>query len=151
MAIANAKRRRGIRSLKLVLADWETPDGSVADVRSDFEALVLPQLIERGLARPICNKTLRLDGRRIRPDFLWEELRVVVETDGEATHGTPVAFQRDRWRDQILVANGFRVARATWHQMHHETDDVVARVARTLELAARESSLRGPQPGSAVP
>jgi very-short-patch-repair endonuclease len=60
----------------------------------------------------------------------------VVETDGEGSHGTPVAFQRDRKRDQILVAAGYRVARATWRQMYHELDDVVTRISRTLELAA---------------
>jgi very-short-patch-repair endonuclease len=69
-------------------------------------------------------------------DFLWEKQRVVVETDGEGTHGTPVAFQRDRRRDQILVANGYRVPRATWAQMRDEFDDVVKPIARTL-LQAR--------------
>ena len=37
----------------------------------------------RGLPRPLCNKRLQIDGHRLTPDFLWEEIRVVVETDGE--------------------------------------------------------------------
>lgn len=131
-AMEQAKRRRGIGALRMILEDWRTDDGSVPDVRSEFEALVLPRLIAMGLPRPVCNKTLELDGERLMVDFLWEEQRVVVETDGEDTHGTPVAFQRDRRRDQILVAAGYRVPRATWAQMRDELEAVVQRIARTL-------------------
>lgn len=131
-AMHAAKRRRGISALRTILIDWRTDDGSVPDVRSDFEALVLPRLLARGLPRPICNKTLQIGEERLMVDFLWEEQRVVVETDGKQTHSTPVAFQRDRRRDQILVAAGYRVARATWDQMQDELEAVVARVARAL-------------------
>jgi hypothetical protein len=134
-AMKNAKGRRGISTLLMILEDWRTEDGSVPDVLSDFEALVLPQLIAMGLPRPACNETLEVDGERFMVDFLWEEQRVIVETDGEGTHGTPVAFQRDRYRDQVLVAAGYRVARATWDQMRDELEGVVRRIARTLAQA----------------
>ncbi len=68
-------------------------------------------------------------------DFLWPEQGVVVETDGRQTHGTPVAFQRDRRRDQILVASGYRVARVTWTQIRDEPEAVVARIAQALVAA----------------
>lgn len=131
-AMHGARGRRGISALRTILVDWRTSDGSVPDVRSEFEALVLPQLLASGLPRPICNKTLQIGDERLMVDFLWEEQRVVVETDGEQTHGTPVAFQRDRRRDQVLVAAGYRVARATWDQMRDELDAVVMRIARAL-------------------
>jgi hypothetical protein len=131
-AIEQAKRRRGITTLRMILEDWRTADGQVPDVRSEFEALVLPRLIAMGLPRPACNRTLVVDGERLMVDFLWEKQRVVVETDGEGTHGTPVAFQRDRRRDQILTAAGYRVPRATWAQMRDELEAVVQRIARTL-------------------
>jgi hypothetical protein len=131
-AMEQAKRRRGVGALRMILEDWRTDDGSVPDLRSEFEALVLPRLVAMGLPRPACNKTLVIDGGRLMVDFLWEKQRVVVETDGEGTHGTPVAFQRDRRRDQILVAAGYRVPRATWAQMRDELDAVVQRIARTL-------------------
>jgi very-short-patch-repair endonuclease len=100
-----------------------------------------------GLPRPKCNETLRVDGERLIVDFLWEDRQVVVETDGEATHRTPVAFQRDRKRDQILVAAGYRVARATWDQISHELDAVVTRIGRTLTLAESNTD----PPSTAVP
>lgn len=131
-AMEQAQRRRGIGALRMIVEDWRTDDGLLPDVRSEFEALVLPRLVAMGLPRPICNRALVIDGERLIPDFLWEGQRVVVETDGEDTHGTRVAFQRDRRRDQILVAAGYRVSRATWDQMHGELDAVVRRIARTL-------------------
>ncbi len=131
-AMLRAKGRRGISALRAILADWRTEDGSSPDVRSDFEALVLPRLLAMGHSRPICNRTLQLGEERLMVDFLWERQRLVVETDGRQTHETSVAFQRDRWRDQILVAAGYRVARATWDQVHREGDAVVARIARAL-------------------
>ena len=136
LAIHEAQRRRGLKSLRAILGAWQTEDGSVPDLRSDFEALVLPRLLTMGLPRPACNKTLRLEGERLMVDFLWEQQRVVVETDGAGTHATPVAFQRDRRRDQILVASGYRVVRATWNQMRDESDAVVHRIARILIQAA---------------
>lgn len=134
-AVHFAKGRRGLRKLTAVLDAWNTPDGKTQDVRSDFEALVLPRLVSMGLPRPLCNETLQLEGERLMVDFLWSRQKVVVETDGAATHQTPVAFQRDRHRDQLLIAAGYRVPRVTWDQMKSELDQVVARVARTLILA----------------
>jgi very-short-patch-repair endonuclease len=135
LSLCHAKGRRGLRGLTAILADWRTPDGKTQDVRSDFEALVLPRLVAMGLPRPAVNEKLRVGGEILMVDFLWPEQRVVVETDGAATHQTPVAFQRDRHRDQLLVASGYRVPRVTWDQMKKELDSVVARISQTLALA----------------
>src|ERR1700749_3700211 len=89
LAIHNAKRRRGLRALELALIPYRTKDGKVPDVRSDFETLVLPELMEIGLQRPGCNVWLHVEGERFLVDFLWEEARVIVETDGRETHETP--------------------------------------------------------------
>lgn len=135
IALYEARGRRGMKTLRRIADEWRTDDGAVPDLRSDFEALVLPQLLARGMPRPSCNEILHLGGERLMVDFFWPAHRFVVETDGRETHETPVAFQRDRRRDQILVAAGYRVARATWDQIHHERDDVVARIADALEAA----------------
>lgn len=132
LAIHNAKRRRGLRSLELALVPYRTKDGKVPDVRSDFETLALPELVEMDLPRPQCNAWLHIDGERFLVDFLWERSRVIVETDGRETHETPTAFQSDRRRDQFLAAAGYRVLRVTWHQIHGERDAVLRRIARAL-------------------
>jgi very-short-patch-repair endonuclease len=132
LATHNAKRRRGLKKLELALAPYRTKDGKVPDVRSDFETLVLPQLLDKGLPRPGCNVRLHIEGERFLVDFLWDGAQVIVETDGRETHETPTAFQSDRRRDQFLAAAGYRVLRVTWKQIHGETEAVLERIGRAL-------------------
>jgi len=89
--------------------------------------------VEEGLPRPGCNVRLQIDGHWLEVDLLWEEQRLAIETDGEETHGTRAAFQRDRWRDQLLVAAGYRTARVTWEQVRDEPSAVINRIARMLK------------------
>jgi len=137
LAIYNAKGRRGLKTLELALVPYRTKDGKVPDVRSDFETLILPELVELGAARPQVNAWLHIEGERLLIDFFWEEQGVVVETDGRETHETPDAFQNDRRRDQFLASAGYRVFRVTWHQIHGERDAVLARIERGLSLRRR--------------
>lgn len=132
IAIYNAKRRRGLKKLELALLPYRTKDGKVPDVRSDFETLVLPQLLDMELPRPSTNAPLHIEGERFLVDFFWERERVIVETDGRETHETPAAFQDDRCRDQFLAAAGYRVLRLTWDQIHGERQAVLKRIIRAL-------------------
>ncbi len=66
-------------------------------------------------------------------DFLWEEQRLIVETDGAKTHRTLAAFHRDRWRDQILAAAGYRTVRITWSQLEDELSATLERIEQTLD------------------
>jgi very-short-patch-repair endonuclease len=128
-------RRRGAPRLRTVLAPWRSADGPAPKLRSRLEARLLPRLVEGDLPRPRCNVRLQIDGHFLEVDLLWEEQRLAIETDGEQTHGTRAAFQRDRWRDQILVAGGYRTARVTWKQVRDEPTAVVNRIARMLRAA----------------
>jgi len=63
-----------------------------------------------------------------RIDAAYPLLLLAIEVDGFAHHSSPEAFQRDRTRQNRLVALGWTVLRFTW-------DDVVnrpAEVARTI-------------------
>lgn len=132
-AIAQAKGRRGIRLLKAILATWRSEDGRLPRLRSLLEARMLPVLVEAGLPRPECNVKLRIDGHLLEVDLLWGEQRLAIETDGEETHGTRAAFQRDRWRDQLLTSAGYRVAQVTWRQLRDEPDAIASRIQRMLD------------------
>jgi len=132
VAIYNAKGRRGLKTLELALLPYRTKDGKVPDVRSDFETLVLPDLLDMDLPRPKTNAPIHVEGEQFLADFFWEKERVIVETDGRETHETPTAFQDDRRRDQVLVAAGYRVLRVTWNQVHGERTAVLRRVSRAL-------------------
>jgi len=136
LAIYNAKGRRGLKALELALVAYRTKDGKPPDVRSDFETLVLPELLDSGLPRPACNVPLDIDGERLVVDFFWERERVVVETDGRETHETPPAFQNDRRRDQFLASAGYRALRVTWEQIQVERAAVFSRIKNALQKAA---------------
>jgi very-short-patch-repair endonuclease len=126
-------RRCGAPRLRTILAGWRGTAVPRPRVRSRLEARLLPRLIEEGLPSPRCNVKLRIDAHQLEVDMLWEKQRLVIETDGEETHGTSAAFQRDRWRDQILIAAGYRTARITWAQVRDEPNAVVKRIVRMLE------------------
>jgi very-short-patch-repair endonuclease len=128
-------RRLGAPRLRAVLAPWRSSKNEpFPRLRSRLEARLLPRLMEEGLPRPRCNVRLQIEGRFFEVDFLWDEQRLAIETDGEETHGTPAAFQRDRWRDQLLIAAGYRTARVTWEQVRDEPTAVVNRIARMLKV-----------------
>lgn len=66
-----------------------------------------------------------------RVDFAWPPVMLAAEVDGYECHGTRSAFQRDRDRQNALVALGWTLLRFTW-------EDVVrrpAQVARTIDRA----------------
>ncbi|HEU4904616.1 MAG TPA: type IV toxin-antitoxin system AbiEi family antitoxin domain-containing protein [Solirubrobacterales bacterium] len=129
-------RRRGAPNLRAILQVWRTDDERKPLLRSPLEARLLPALLERGVPPPECNVKLRIDsGKPVEADMLWRDRRLVIEADGEETHGTREAFQSDRHRAQRLVAAGYRVAGVTWRQAEDETAAVVARIRRMLRLA----------------
>lgn len=88
------------------------------------------------LPRPRLNTTLALRGRFLEIDCLWRAQRLAFELDGRAVHGTEQAFQSDRLRDRILLAEGWRTGRLTWLQLRDEPESVASDLRRTLSHRA---------------
>jgi very-short-patch-repair endonuclease len=82
------------------------------------------------LPRPRVNTLV--EGEEV--DFHWPAARLIVETDGAATHLTPTAFEQDRERDAKLTLAGYRVIRVTWRQVTAHPD----RAARTIRALLAE-------------
>jgi hypothetical protein len=59
---------------------------------------------------------IRVAGRRIRPDLVDRELRIVVEGDSHEFHTAPAAIDADCWRYDELVLDGWLVIRVSWPQ-----------------------------------
>lgn len=93
--------------------------------RSDLEERFLALCRRHGIPAPRVN----FPQFGLELDFYWPRERLVVETDGHEHHGTRAAFERDRARDQRLVADGLRVLRFTYRQVVADP----ARVAHVLE------------------
>jgi len=88
--------------------------------RNDFEELFVSLVDSYGLPRPRFNADVAVGGRFFSADCLWAEERLIVELDGRAVHGTARAFEADRERDRLLLAEGWRVMRVTWRQLRDE-------------------------------
>jgi very-short-patch-repair endonuclease len=123
-ALNRVPGRKGSARLRRVLRDGLGEGFS----RSRAERRMRELVTAAHLPRPQVNA--QLCGFTV--DFLWPEPRLVVEVDGYDFHGDRVAFERDRRRDQILAAAGFRVIRITWRQLSEEPLAVVARLAQAL-------------------
>lgn len=121
--LERAQGKRGARLLRSVLADW-----SDDRTRSHFERELLAFLRRHALPEPEINAWITVERRTIQPDFMWPEQRVILETDGYATHGTRKAFGNDRRRDQLLTRNGWTALRAAYRQL----DGDLARTLRAL-------------------
>lgn len=120
--------RRGTAKLWAMLGS-EEPGGIT---RNDFEEAFVALLDRHGLPRGRMNADLALRGRFFEIDCLWESQRLAVELDGGGAHRTRKAFQSDRLRDRILVAEGWRTARVTWHQLRDEPTEIAADLRRAL-------------------
>ncbi|HET8862412.1 MAG TPA: DUF559 domain-containing protein [Solirubrobacterales bacterium] len=103
---------------------------------SELERRFLRLVSEAGLPIPLTQQ--RLNGFRV--DFVWPDLKLVVETDGLRYHRTASQQAKDRRRDQAHLAAGFAPLRFTHAQIRFEAGYVrftlVAVVNRLRRLAA---------------
>jgi very-short-patch-repair endonuclease len=122
--IARHPRHRGRGRLRAVLA----LEGGPAFTRSKAERLFLERVRRSGL--PIPETNVFVEG--FEGDCVWRRQRLIVEIDGREYHTGEYAVERDRHRDNALVAAGFRIMRVTWGQITREPDRLLVRVAQAL-------------------
>jgi very-short-patch-repair endonuclease/predicted transcriptional regulator of viral defense system len=127
--------RRGTRSLRAILADHRI---GLDIPRKDLEIEFLSLIDRRRLPRPEVNAWLTFGDRSFEVDCLWRAARLIVELDGRAVHGTAAAFEADRERDRLLLANGWRVMRVTWRQLMNDPGGVARDVRAALGAAPRD-------------
>jgi very-short-patch-repair endonuclease len=124
-ALPRHSGRNGAARLRRVLAGH--PAGSER-TRSALEVAMLALCRRHGLPAPQVN--VMLEGRE--RDFHWPEQRLVVETDGRASHLTSVAFEDDHERDTLLMEAGYKVRRFTYRQVIERPEWVAARIRAAL-------------------
>jgi hypothetical protein len=120
----------GAKRLAEILDGHDITTATRSRLEDDFLALCDRYEIPRPLVNTI------VEGYLV--DFCWPEERLIVETDGRH-HLTRAAFERDRARDAVLTALGWRVMRFTARQLRRRPEAVAA-----LVLSVRSRSLATP-------
>jgi very-short-patch-repair endonuclease len=114
------------------------PDADGADrARSATEAFLyrrLETLSEmKGRFRVNTALPIAFDGLgSLEVDLLCADSRVAVELDGAQHLADPVAYRRDRRKDQLLQQNGYLVLRFLAEDVGKELDSVLDAIARAL-------------------
>lgn len=108
-ALAGRGRRR-VAHFRPVL-DARQPGYSPGD--SDLETSVARWLTAAGLPPPVPQFPVLLGSRRYRLDLAYPELRIAIELDGWAAHGSRRAFDHDRARGNDLELGGWTLLRFT--------------------------------------
>jgi hypothetical protein len=129
--LSRAGATRGARTVRAALGT------ETALTREEIEERMLAICDAAGFPRPRVNFAIHLgDGVFVIADFAWPDLRIIIETDGWATHGTRHAFVDDRRRDRRLRLAGWQVLRFTWHEIENEPAAVAEELAMHLALAS---------------
>jgi hypothetical protein len=126
-------RRPGSGALRRLLDEGASSRGVT---KRELEARFAAVLDAHGVPAPRRNADIAVRGRFFNVDCLWGPQRVIAELDGRAVHGTDRAFEGDRHRDRLLVADGWRIMRVTWAQLRDEPAAVVDDLTSLLALSA---------------
>lgn len=129
VAIERAGRRPGLALVRALVDGYL---GGQGPTESELEAHVVELLEACGLPAPIRQARVVVGGRVRRLDFRIPGSRVVIEADGYAWHSSPEAFERDRQRNNALIARGFRVLHWTWRALCDEPHALVAQLHAVL-------------------
>jgi very-short-patch-repair endonuclease len=119
--IEREPRRKGAAVVRALLSESRM-------TRSEKERALLKLIDAAQLPRPLTN--VRLHG--YLADMYWPAHRLVLEFDGWGAHGHRLAFEHNRKRDQVMLANGLAVMRVTDRHLQHEPVALIARIAQSL-------------------
>lgn len=136
--VALVDRHRGRRGIAILAALLEQ-EAEPAFTRSELEDRFVDQIRRFGLPAPKMN--VQVLGYEV--DCYWEVARLAVELDGARYHRTWRSQQNDRRRDADLAAADIQVIRVTWHQLVHETEPTMVRIAQALALRRERQRRNG--------
>ena len=136
-------RKAGIPTLRAVVQEAQR---GLNVVKSELEERFQAFLINAGLPLPATNVLIEA----YEVDCVWPETRLIVELDSRTHHAIAEAFEADRVRDRRLEAEGWRVVRITWHQLH-DTPGAVEADLRKLLLSPHRALRSRPTRAASTP
>jgi len=130
-ALAAFPYRRGNRRRAKVVARSLTRPFSAAERR--YHDLLDRHRIKGWNANTLINLG---GGLRYEPDVAIPKLKLIMEIDGYAIHGTRAAFEHDRHRQNDLTRAGWTILRFTW-DMLSEPDLIIDTIRATIKRLTR--------------
>ena len=125
--LARTPNRKGVRALRLMIADMTGPaPWFQSELEEFFRELI------RGSDLPDYEANAMVEGELV--DVLWRKERLIVELDGFAFHKSRRHFEADRRRDAKLMVAGYRVLRITQERLANEPDKVLAEIRALLSV-----------------
>lgn len=106
---------------------------AASGARSEAERILLQLLRRSKINGWVANQTAC--GYPV--DVMFAEQKVIVEIDGMAFHSDAEAFQHDRTRQNVLVANGWTILRFTWSDLTERPQQVVAQIRAMISRVSR--------------
>ena len=80
------------------------------------------------------NLPVFLEGSLYFIDIAFPHIKLAIEIDGRRHQEDQDLFESDRWRQNALVANGWRVLRFTWTMLKEHPEIVVAAIVQAIAL-----------------
>jgi very-short-patch-repair endonuclease len=106
---------------------------------SEFEACLFRGLREAGLPLPVPQyRVLMDDGSEVFLDFAYPDVKLAIEADSYVWHASLADWQRDRARNNDLVALGWSILPLTYDLVVH----IPAEAARQVGLALQNRRAR---------
>jgi hypothetical protein len=124
-ACAGGYGRRGLKHLAPLIEDRTRV---IPDIRLELEARFFDMCRAFDLPLPSCNVLVEA----YLVDAFWPAQRLIVELDSWEFHQGRHAFERDRERDAVLQAAGYRVIRITWRKLTEQPEEVAALIHKLL-------------------
>ena len=80
------------------------------------------------------NQPVVIAGSTYYIDVLFRVIRLVIEIDGREHHTGREVFETDRWRQNLLILDGWCVLRFTWTMLQERPDEVVVIIRRARAM-----------------
>jgi very-short-patch-repair endonuclease len=101
---------------------------------SKSERLFHRLLRKAGITGWRANQPVILNGSTFYGDVMFRRLKLLIEIDGRLYHTGAEVFETDRWRQNLLILDGWCVLRFTWTMIEEQPEKVVAMVREAIEM-----------------
>lgn len=91
-------------------------------------------LRDAGITGWKANRSIVLDGSTFYVDVVFRKLKLAIEIDGRLFHTEAEVFETDRWRQNLLILDGWCVLRFTWTMIKERPEEVIAMVREAIKM-----------------